>query len=99
MFVGAEGRQSLFQYDAEKIVFDNRLDAAELRSEGYEIQVPADFSGDITLSAVLSYRGAPSSFARRVQVPDFKPVVIASKKKKISLVAHSVVPSTTEKDK
>lgn len=89
VFVDAKGRQSLFHYDAEKHVFDNRLKAAEIRSEVYELNVPANFSGHITLTATLSYQGAPSSFTRHVEVTDFKPVVIASQKKKISLVPPS----------
>lgn len=92
VFADSKGRQSLFHYDAETHIFDNRLNAAEVRSEGYELHIPTDFSGRITLSATLSYQAAPTSFTRHVQVPDFKPVVIASQKKKISVVAPSAAP-------
>jgi hypothetical protein len=91
VFVDAKGHQSLFHYDAEKHVFDNRLKAAEIRNEVYELNIPPNFSGHVTLSATLSYRAAPSSFTKHVEVSDFTPVVIASQKKRISLVAHSAV--------
>jgi hypothetical protein len=87
VFVDVKGRQSLFHYDTEKHVFDNRLNPSEIRTEVYELNIPPSFSGHITLAAALSYRGAPSSFTRDVDVPEFKPVVVASQKKKISLVA------------
>lgn len=92
IFTDAKGRQSLFHYDADKHIFDNRLNAAEIRTEEYELQIPPDFSGHITLSAALFYQAAPSSFTRHMQVPDFKPVVVATRKKQISLVADSVTP-------
>lgn len=92
VFVDAQGHQSLFHYDAERNIFDNRLNAAEVRSEVYELTVPPGYSGHITLSASLSYQSAPSSFTRHVQVADFKPVVIASVQKKITLVAPSAAP-------
>jgi hypothetical protein len=92
VFTDAKGQQSLFHYDADKHIFDNRLNAAEIRTEEYELQIPPDFSGHITLSAALFYQAAPSSFTRHMQVPDFKPVVVTTRKKQISLVADSVTP-------
>lgn len=85
VLVNAAGRQSLFQYDAVKNVFDNRLGAAEIRKEVYYLKLPAGFSGKVTLEAHLYYRGAPSSFAKRMQVPDISQVLIASRKKQISI--------------
>lgn len=87
VLVNAAGRQSLFQYDAVKNAFDNRLDAAEIRKEGYYLKLPADFSGKVTLEAKLFYRGAPSSFTKRMQVPDFSTVLVASQKKQVSVEA------------
>lgn len=87
VLVNAAGRQSLFQYDAVKTVFDNRLGAAEVRKEGYYLTPPANFSGRVTLEAHLYYRGAPSSFTKRMQVADFSPVLVASQKKQISVEA------------
>lgn len=92
VFTDKNGRQSLFQYDAEAHTFDNRLNAEEIRSEEYEIHLPPDFSGQITLSATLSYQVAPRSFTRRAQVANFAPVVIASHSKKISLAGQAAAP-------
>jgi hypothetical protein len=89
VFVDAEGHQTLFNYNSVKNIFDNRLNSAEVRHEIYELRVPPGFSGHVTLSANLFYRGNPSSFAKREDVPDFKPVAISSKQKKISVVTHS----------
>ena len=87
VLVNAAGRQSLFQYDAVKNVFDNRLGAAEIRKEVYYLTLPDGFSGKVTLEARLYYRGAPSSFTKRMQVPDFSQVLVASQKKQISIEA------------
>jgi hypothetical protein len=81
--VDSSGRQSLFQYDAVKNIFDSRLEASEVRKEAYYLKPPANYSGNVTLEARLYYRGAPSSFTKRMQVPDFTPVLVASQKKQI----------------
>ena len=85
VLVNAAGRQSLFQYDAVSNAFDNRLAAAEIRKEGYYLALPAGFSGKVTLDASLYYRGAPSSFTKRMQIPDVAAVLVASQKKQISI--------------
>lgn len=81
--IDAAGRQALNQYDAVKNVFDNRLNAAEVRKEAYYLKLPADFSGNVTLTSHLYYRAAPSSFTKRMQVPDFSPVLVAFHKRNI----------------
>ena len=96
VLVDAKGRQSLFYPDATRHVFDNRLKATEIRNEGYELQVPPNYSGQITLSATISYRIAPSSFATNAQVADFKPVVIASQQKKISFGLYAELSESSE---
>jgi hypothetical protein len=87
VLVNADGRQSLYQSDAVKSVFDNRLAAKELRKETYYLKPPTKFSGKVTLTANLYYKGAPSSFTKRMQVPDFTPVLVASHTKHISVEA------------
>lgn len=87
VLVNAAGHQALFQYDAVRNVFDNRLGPAEVRKEGYYLKLPANFSGKVTLEAHLYYRGAPSSFTKRMQVPDAIPVQVASQKKQITIEA------------
>lgn len=88
VYVDANGRQSLFQYDSVKNVFDNRLNAAEIRNEMYDVTLPKGFTGQITLTATLKYLAAPSSFTRRQNVPDFMPVVIATCEKKVTVEHH-----------
>lgn len=85
VLLNAAGRQALFQYDAVRNAFDNRLDAAEVRNELYYLKVPDNYSGMVTLEAHLYYKGAPSSFTKRIQAPDFVPVLIASQKKQVRI--------------
>lgn len=85
VLVNASGRQSLYQYDAVKNVFDNRLNAAEIRKEQYSLKLPAGYSGKVRIEAHLYYRAAPSSFTRRMQIEDFSPALVASQKKVITI--------------
>jgi hypothetical protein len=85
VLVNSAGRQSLFQYDAVKSAFDNRLNAAEVRKEGYYFKLPPQFSGKITLEASLYYKGAPSSFTRRMQLPDSETVLVAIQQRTITV--------------
>lgn len=87
VLVNSAGRQSLYQDTAVKNEFDNRLNAAEVRNEAYYLKLPAGFSGKVMIEADLYYRGAPSSFTKRMKVPDFSPVLVASNKKEISIEA------------
>lgn len=90
VLVNSAGRQSLYQYDAVKNIFDNRLEAEEIRHEEYYLNLPNDFSGNVTLEASLYYRGAPSSFMKRIRVKDVTPVLIAFQKKQITVVASQL---------
>jgi hypothetical protein len=87
VLVNSSGRQSLFQYDAVKNIFDNRLNAGESRKEGYYFKVPTKYSGKVTLEASLYYKGSPSSFSQRMQVPESKDVLVATQRKVISVEA------------
>jgi hypothetical protein len=85
VLVNATGRQSLFQYDAVRSAFDNRLSAGEVRKEGYYFKLPEQFSGKVTLEANLYYKGAPSSFSKRMQVPESEVVLVATQKRTITV--------------
>jgi len=63
------GKRTLSSYDAVSVLFDNRLNAAELRKETYYFNVPDDIRGDITLKANLNYLPYPGSFARKFGLP------------------------------
>ncbi|MDD2364744.1 MAG: multiheme c-type cytochrome [Desulfuromonadaceae bacterium] len=81
VMTNSSGRQSLFQSDVVKNDFDNRLNASEIRTEIYTLQLPEGFSGEINLEARLYYRRSPSSFAKRLRIKDYGSVLIASFKK------------------
>lgn len=90
VLVNDAGRQSLFQHNAVKNIFDNRLEAEELRKEGYYMMLPPGFSGKVTLEARLYYKGFPSSFAHRMDIPDSPPVLVTHQKKLVSVEASHV---------
>lgn len=83
VLVDAEGQQSLYQPDSVRHIFDNRLNAAEVRKEGYLMSVPTGFSGKVLLEASLYYKGSPGSFTRHLLLPDSATVKVASGKKQI----------------
>jgi hypothetical protein len=92
VLVNAAGRQSLYQYDAVKNVFDNRLNAAEIRKEQFYLKLPSHYSGKVKLEARLYYRAAPSSFTKRLQLEDFVPVLVASQKKMVTIEKKNATP-------
>jgi len=62
-------RQTLSSYNAVKILFDNRLNAGEIRKETYFFRVPDTVKGGITLKASLNYLPYPSAFSRQFGLP------------------------------
>jgi hypothetical protein len=80
-----QGRQTLFSFDAEKIIFDNRLRANEIRKEFFTFQVPEDVGSEFFLVARLNYLRYPGTFAKELGVPRVQPVELASARKKIVL--------------
>jgi hypothetical protein len=85
VLVNAAGRQSLFEYGKYKNVFDNRLKANEIRKEGYYLKLPDNFSGKVTIDAFLYYKSAPTTYTRRMQIPDVASVLVASQKKQVTI--------------
>ncbi len=81
--IDKSGRQTLSSYDAVKIVFDNRLNAAEVRKETYRFKIPEDAKGILSLTARLYYLSYPAAFAGRLGLPEAEAVEIASVKKDI----------------
>jgi cytochrome c554/c'-like protein len=65
ILVDGAGRPTFASYDAVRIVFDNRLDAGEIREETYHLTIPADAKGTVQLRARLNYLPYPSSFSNR----------------------------------
>ena len=85
VFLDAKGKQTLSSYDAVKITFDNRLNAAEVREETYKITVPSDVREKITVQARLKYLPYPASFTRKFGLEKAEPFEVASTRKVIML--------------
>lgn len=81
--IDKRGRQTLSSYDAVRIEFDNRLNAAEIRKETYRFRIPEDAAGILSLRAKLYYLSYPAPFAARLGLPAAEPVEIASATKDI----------------
>jgi len=81
--VDSAEKQTLYAFDAEKIIFDNRLLADEVRKELYIFPVPEDISSGLTLTAKLYYLRYPDSFAERIGAEKAKVIELASVRKEI----------------
>ncbi len=78
IYVDALGTQTLSFYDATAIVFDNRLNAGEMRKERFSFEVPAKGKGPLLLSASLKYLPYPEPFAAKLGLAKPEAVEIAS---------------------
>ncbi|HSB78132.1 MAG TPA: multiheme c-type cytochrome [Candidatus Methylomirabilis sp.] len=78
IFVDEAGKPTLSSYEAVRILFDNRLEAGEIREESYHLTIPADARGEVRLHASLNYLPYPSSFSGRFGLPRPESVEIAS---------------------
>jgi hypothetical protein len=80
-----EGQQTFYSFDAERIVFDNRLLADEIRREIFLLQVPDGAEQDILLTAKLYYKRYPDSVAAGLGIAKAKPVELASAAQNIAV--------------
>ncbi len=85
--VDPQGKQTLFSFDAKSIVFDNRLEASEVRREFYTFMVPKNAGKEFTLTARLHYLRYPAALADTLGIEPVKPVELAVVEQKINL-AH-----------
>jgi hypothetical protein len=92
IFFDAESKQTLSSYDAQRVVWDNRLDAGEKRIEPYELVVPPDANGPMRLAARLVYLSYPSSFAKRWDVAPAQAVEVATTSAEVELTGPISVP-------
>ena len=83
IYIDKAGKQTQSSFEAVKINFDNRLEAAEIRKETYYFLIPKNLRGKVLLVAQLQYLPYPSSFAHRYGLPSPEAVVIASTKKEM----------------
>ena len=77
VFTDRKGRMTGSLLEAARVLFDNRLNAAEVRREAYTLAVPHEAKGDLALTASLYYAPYPLSFAKRLDLPAAKPVLVA----------------------
>jgi hypothetical protein len=83
--VDSAGRQTLYSFDTEKIVFDNRLAAEEVRKESFAFPVPEDIGPQLSLTAKLYYLRYPEPFAEKIGVAKTISVELAAVRKDIVL--------------
>jgi cytochrome c554/c'-like protein len=83
--IDPEGQQALFSFDAKEIIFDNRLEASEIRQEFFTFQVPDDVGMEFTLVASLKYLRYPRSLADRLGIARANAIELATVRKEILL--------------
>jgi len=59
VFADLDGKKTSHSWLAEKVISDNRIPPGESKSEKFEIKIPKDTSGQITIDVKLRYRSAP----------------------------------------
>jgi hypothetical protein len=79
------GIQTATSYDAKEIIFDNRLDATEVREETYSFKVPDNVRVAFVIDATLYYLPYPAPFAKRLELPAPRKTEIASARKVIAI--------------
>jgi hypothetical protein len=85
VFINKAGRQTLSFYDAVKIIFDNRLNAGEIRKETFHFKIPDDLKGKTHLEAKLNYLRYPSILSSQFGLPRLRPVEVSSSSKEITI--------------
>jgi len=92
VFWDERNEQTLASYEATRIVWDNRLEAGERRTERYDFDVPADATGPLRFEARLVYLAYPTAFAKRMDVAAAKPSLVASASADVPLSASAPLP-------
>jgi hypothetical protein len=85
IFVDKTGRPTLSSYEAVNIIFDNRIDACEIREENYKFVMPEDSGEAMTVEAKLYYVPYPASFAEKLELPKPEAFEISSAIKKLDI--------------
>jgi hypothetical protein len=83
IFVDNTGLPTLSSYEAVNIIFDNRIDACEIREENYGFVIPEDAGDFITVDARLYYVPYPASFASKLELPKPEAFEISSVQKQL----------------
>lgn len=80
-----EGKHTLSSYKASQVVFDNRLNPAEIRRETYRFKIPPGNGDRINIVASLNYLSYPSSFGSKLGVARAETVNIYTAEKSVAL--------------
>ena len=72
IFVDKNRRRASSFIDASEIIFDNRLDSGEIRTEKYSVRIPPEYSGKILITVDVNYLAAPTSFTQRLGIPNYR---------------------------
>ena len=86
----SEGGATLAFYDAASILFDNRLNASEVREESYQFTVPGTAAAPVKLVAAMYYQAYPDSFATRLGLAKSEPIRVAGAAAELSAAVPNV---------
>jgi hypothetical protein len=93
IYVDAQRKQTLANFEATGIAFDTRLNASEVREETYRFAIPAGAKSDpVIVRASLNYLAYPSSFTRALGLPAAETVEVASTRREIRLLSPKAIP-------
>lgn len=87
VLAGPDDRPTLASWDARRVVADTRLRAAEVRREHYQLLLPGDLAGPLTVTAVLRYQSAPHALTDRHGLPAAAPVEVARASRSVEVRA------------
>ncbi len=85
IFVDKMDQPTLSSYEAVKIIFDNRLEACEIREENYTFIIPEDAGEAMSVEARLYYVPYPAAFAQKLALPKADVFEISSVTKKLDI--------------
>jgi hypothetical protein len=83
LYADSGGSRTLASYHAAEILFDNRINATEIRKETYKFVIPENAEGLLTLTAKLFYLSYPRSFSESLGLGVQEPVEIATGNKEL----------------
>jgi hypothetical protein len=80
-----DGRETLSSWEAESVVFDNRIEAGETRREWFLLSIPEGVGGVISVTAKAYYMKYPDSFLEGLGLEPGQPVLVASSTLQVDL--------------
>lgn len=89
LLIDRNDNPTLSFYLATKVLFDNRLNASEVRRESYRLRIPQSTQRAVRITAVMYYVPYPDAFAAKLGLPRAEAVQIASASTELSLPSDS----------